>query len=141
MNISEKIEATIRDLAVANTWVEKNPDIEVSLWGTELTIYAPSTSDPEQEKRNAAKIVRAMSKGQPIGSVKKITSENYQTYELGFGESKVQLTFTVARNVVCRKVVVGTEVVMVADPDAPKIEQIRDVIEWECDPLLQAVEA
>lgn len=40
------------------------------------------------------------------------------------------------REQVCEAVVVGKETVEVPDPDAPKVEIERDVIEWRCAPIL-----
>lgn len=43
-----------------------------------------------------------------------------------------------SRNAVCEAVKVGTEIVEVPDPDAPKITVERDVIEWRCPDSLLA---
>lgn len=40
------------------------------------------------------------------------------------------------RNVVCERVIVGTERVEAPDPDAPKVLVEKEIIEWRCSPLL-----
>lgn len=44
-----------------------------------------------------------------------------------------------ARNQVCERVVVGVETVEVPDPDAPKVTVEREVVEWQCSPVLRGV--
>jgi len=43
------------------------------------------------------------------------------------------------RGAVCTKRVIGTETVLEPDPDAPKIEVEKEIVEWECAPSLLAL--
>lgn len=45
------------------------------------------------------------------------------------------------REQVCTATVVGTETVTVRDPNAPLVEIERDIVEWECGPVLKRVTA
>lgn len=53
----------------------------------------------------------------------------------------VSLQVVTNRNAVCERKVVGVETVEVPDPDAPKVTVEREVVEWECRPLLAEVVA
>lgn len=54
-----------------------------------------------------------------------------------FGDVKLKL-FT-SREAVCTRRVVGIETVEVPDPDAPKVTVTRDIVEWDCEPVLGGV--
>lgn len=45
-----------------------------------------------------------------------------------------------ARSEVCERVVVGHEEVEVPDPDAPMVKQKREIVEWQCDGVLDGAE-
>lgn len=56
--------------------------------------------------------------------------------DLGGG---VRIHVYAPRGAVCERVVVGTEKVLVPDPDAPKVEREREIVEWRCDPILASM--
>jgi hypothetical protein len=56
-----------------------------------------------------------------------------------FGPHK--LTGNVAEDLVCERIVVGTETVEVPDPEAPKVTIEREIVEWKCPPILNEVDA
>lgn len=68
-----------------------------------------------------------------IGGEKRYSSD-FMEVARSFGPHEVR--FQCLRETVCERVVVGTEKVMVPDPDAPKVEKEREVVEWRCAPLL-----
>lgn len=48
----------------------------------------------------------------------------------------VSLEVNAYREQVCTRVVVGTETVEVPDPAAPKVTVEREIVRWDCSPLL-----
>jgi hypothetical protein len=79
-------------------------------------------------KEDAVALVRA------LGKVQKSESGPYLKIARNFGP--VQVWGMVQRAEVCTSRVVGTETVEIADPLAPKVTITRDVVEWDCSPLL-----
>lgn len=79
-----------------------------------------------------AELVKALG-----GSREKSVIGTYMEVKRDFGGG-VSMTINAQRSSVCTAVVVGTETVEVPDPDAPKVTVTRDVIEWECSPVLEA---
>lgn len=68
------------------------------------------------------------------GDRTKTFSDRYADVSRSFGS--VVLNLFTGRENVCVARVVGTEEVEVPDPDAPKITITRDIIEWDCNPVL-----
>lgn len=68
------------------------------------------------------------------GDRSKTFSDRYADVSRSFGSITLNL-FTDRENV-CVARIVGTEEIEVPDPDAPKITITRDVIEWDCNPVL-----
>lgn len=63
-------------------------------------------------------------------SVVKEYTDSTASVEMAFGPVTVRAL--APRDVVCERVVVGTELVEVPDPDAPKVTVERDIVEWRC---------
>jgi hypothetical protein len=53
----------------------------------------------------------------------------------------VSLEVNAYRDQVCTRVVVGTETVEVPDPAAPKVTVEREIVRWDCSPLLDDEQA
>lgn len=131
------------DLWELRRWCRDNP--EVKGWISGLTFFCDASTTDEDGYRplttqEIAEVVRAISKGAPIGQVRKYAGDNFMTYvrKMRYGKASVQLM--VAREVVCVSRVVGTKTVEVPDPDAPKVTKEVEVLEWDCLPLLKQAE-
>lgn len=121
----------LADLIEATPEVDANYLDNVSVW---------HVRDPE----HLAVIVRA---GLAAGA--KIDKQYYDDGDLlkvSIALGRVKAEALTSRNLVCERVVVGTETVTqkVPDPDAlakvPVVEQTieRELVEWKCAPLLEA---
>jgi hypothetical protein len=86
-----------------------------------------------------ARVARVLAAGAPVGTVRKIVTGDYAEVHRQFGTVDVQAYC--ARDEACTKRVVGTETVEVPDPDAPTITIEREVVEWDCKPILGRDEA
>ncbi len=84
-------------------------------------------------------VVRAIADGARIGEVKKDESVGgEQLFVIRSFGGGVELRFHAARDEVCVRRVVGTETVQVPDPAAPLVEVEREIVEWDCQPILAA---
>lgn len=130
------------DLWELRSWRRENSDIGGWMSGLTFFIYATVKDDEwrEMTAQEAATVVRAMSKGQPIGTVRKTTSTDAMAYSLKFHYGRASVYFTIPRQTVCVSKVVGTKTVERTDPNAPMVTVTEDVLEWECLPLLQEAE-
>lgn len=85
-----------------------------------------------------AAVVRIMTAGAPVASIRKTFDDNYAKVRRTFGTHVVLEAWT-SREQVCEQIADGTETVEIADPDAPKITVERTRYRWECKPILQDV--
>lgn len=137
----DKLTETQMGMVRLKSWLFDNPDIEGTLYGCTFSI---STTVRDESWRDltieeVAQRVRAMSRRQPLGSVRKQHSDTYTEYTLSLGgAAKVQMY--VPKATTCERIVTGTEKVLVTDPNAPKIEVEREIVTWECAPILEQAE-
>lgn len=138
------IDILIEDLRLMQAWCDAHPEVEVWRSGTHgyVSTYptGPDGIGHDITAPEVASVVRKMSKGQPLGKVRKESTENTMSYILPFGAGRVTLSLQVHRKTVCVAKVVGTKTVERTDPEAPKITVEEDVIEWECLPVLAEAE-
>lgn len=85
-----------------------------------------------------ADAARALAAGAPIGTVKKSSDQHYTRVARDFGA--VTLDIWTMRDVVCERVVVGTETVEIPDPDAPTVTVEQERTEWRCRPILAGLD-
>lgn len=129
IGIEEHAEARrLRDLA---DFIEVHPDIAfANLGGSEYNKAYVFCNDAD----HMASVRRTIG-----GRWTKNVDTNYFNLNGKVGEAFVQLT--VSRNIVCERVVVGTETKLVPDPEAPKVEVEQEIVEWVCpDSLLAGVD-
>ena len=114
----------LRELA---SWYEAHPEIHELFAFPEISV----ASFPTESKPVVQQIAKA------LGSFDKDFSS---LLELKKNFGPVKLRFVFWRDAVCTKRVVKTETVeeTVPDPDAPKVTRLREreVVEWDCPPLL-----
>lgn len=133
------IDETIAGLHALAAWRTDHPDIDVRQ--SSLGPFAGSwNAYPHYQTLPVAAIVSAFADGAPLGAVTKevgTTDLTEDTLFIGrdFGGGVV-LCYQAVRDEVCTRRVVGTETVMVPDPDAPLVEQEREIVEWDCHPIL-----
>lgn len=129
----DDIDAAIASLQALAAWRTAHPEIGLYRSSTGSTWLV----DPGTEATcEAAMIVRAVADGAPIGTVTKHAVGDdalFVTRDFGNG---VFLTFIADREEVCTRRVVGTETVQVPDPDAPLVTVEREIVEWDCAPIL-----
>jgi hypothetical protein len=113
------------DLRALADHLDRNPELAEAFTGQIFNIYA---DDPDQFGRLVAQLGGARTKK---------VSDNFFTVQRRFGGIQIDL-FT-SREAVCTRRVVGTETVEVPDPDAPKVTVTRDIVEWDCEPVLGGV--
>jgi hypothetical protein len=128
-------------------WILKNPEIEGSYYSNSFNIQTSIFDENEGNWRSLtapeiAVRVRALSKDQPIGSVKKDAYGNAMTYKLWMPNNRVSIELCVMRETVCVQKVVGQETVEEKDySQIPTRTVTRDIVEWECIPLLAQAES
>ena len=124
------IDATARGLTELRDWLTQHPDAEGHMFGTVYILHG-STGDP-------ADLVRLITAGAPLGSVTKKASPS--TPGILFVERKfsggVRIQYQAPRDEVCTRRVVGVETVEVPDPAAPLVTIEREIVEWDCQPIL-----
>ena len=115
-----------------------HPYVTAGSWGTEISWYLTlDTKNEAEQKRLAADIVRH------LGG----TWEKGLLGETFIFDSRVEpglrLLIAVAREAVCERVVTGTKRFTVPAMEAvPERTEIREIVEWRCEPLLaEAVDA
>lgn len=144
----EKITANQEGLVRLKAWLLDNPDVQGSYYGTTYSIDNSGLvvgedglkQWHEHDAADAARAVRRLTRGQPIGTVRVDHGETYRNYTLPLGGT-VKVTYSIERKQVCEAKVIGTKIVKRPDPNAPMIEETVDDIVWECSPLLEEAEA
>lgn len=134
----DDLDATIAGLHALAAWRTAHPEIRCALAAAgSLCIYDGSN---RRAGLTPAEIVRALVDGAPIGTIDKHLGGDgdelmFITRSFGGG---IKASYHTDREQVCTKRVVGTETVQVPDPDAPLIDVEREIVEWDCAPLLAA---
>jgi hypothetical protein len=99
-------------------------------WRPSLSFYAPDRATFEAT-------VRALADGAAKGSVHKdVYSHDDEHIEASRMFGSVRVRVWTRRTNVCARRVVGTETVEVPDPEAPLVTIEREVVEWDCAPVL-----
>ena len=138
----DEMQADLREL---RAWLRHNPKVKGYIYGLRFSCEV-STWDSDKGAyvdlsiQDIADIVRAMSEGAPIGTVRKNAYGDSMSYVRKMSNGHAAIELNVSRKAVCVAKVVGTKSITVPDPDAPRITKQVDDIEWECLPLLAAVE-
>ena len=134
----DDIDATIAGLQALAAWRTSHPEIQCSLTSTvTLCIYDGSN---RRDGLTPADIVRALVDGAPLGTIDKHLGgddDELMFVTRSFG-GNVTASYHTDREEVCTRRVVGTETVEVPDPDAPLVTVEREIVEWDCGPLLAA---
>lgn len=133
-----------QDMATAIEWVTEHVEDLDGLYlhpgtggaGARIMIQVGHrTEDPPVEM---ARLARLLAQGAPFGSVTKEFTDELAYVRRRFGTAAVEVY--ASRDLVCERVVVGTEEVEEYDPTAlatvPKVVVEREVVEWRCAPLL-----
>ncbi len=115
----------IRGLREFADWLEEHPDVRVDTIGIGSTVYGATRDQVVAAARAGRKFDKHFYGGTFMGTV---------AFPGG-----VTYSVSSSREAVCTKRVVGRETVMVPDPSAPKIAEERDVVEWDCEPILGQV--
>lgn len=132
-----------QDLKELRAWVIANPGIVGWFYGLTFTIDVSPYNSSSYERLSLSEIadrVKAMAKGRPIGTVRKNTYGTVIEYVLKMGNGHARVEMNVPRDDVCVSRVVGQEEYQVPDPNAPKVTRTRDIVEWDCLPLLARAE-
>ena len=128
------IDDMVRGLAQLRQWIEAHPEVGGHLSGDTFII-----ADWYNHEATPADLVRAIKDGAPIGAMSKTAGrgdlETTMFIERQFAGG-VKIQYQAVRDEVCVRRVVGTEKVQVPDPSAPLVEVEREVIEWDCAPIL-----
>ena len=134
----DDIDATIAGLQALAAWRTSHPEIRCSLTGTGALCIFDAIN--RREGLTPADIVRALVDGAPIGTIDKHLGgddDELMFVIRSFG-GNVTAMYHTGREQVCTRRVVGTETVEVPDPDAPLVTVEREIVEWDCGPLLAA---
>lgn len=142
-DVIARINDEVRDIYALQHFLMQHPDLPVSYYGgREAHVHVPYTEDEDgivdYDKPDLAKVadlVRMMKDG---GTVDKTSTEQYMTYTRTLGK-KAKVRLVVERSAVCTAKVVGT--VTVEHAAVPAYTETKDVIEWECAPILAEAEA
>ena len=137
---AQMVQEHIAGLAPVVHWLDQHPDLKIN---PEVTGHGKvhafvSPYDGDGTERFAA-AVRALKDGAPLGTIRREDTDSYTSVIRDFGAVTFELYTT--RDTVCEKVVVGTETVEIADPDAPKVTVEREIVEWKCSPILAGADA
>ena len=134
---SEQIDEFIVGLTAIRDWMDNHPEIVFAVTsvrggGVDAQIASYGAGAPER----FAAATRALMEGAPLGSIHKDmrAESSLATVRRDFGAT--YLDIYTHRAAVCEKVVVGTETVAVPDPAAPLINVEREIIRWDCSPIL-----
>lgn len=118
--------AGLRDLA---DFIEANPHLPYGYTLDQRWLVCLASD--EDEAGELAQWARAG------GKWDKDINDNYAGLVRSFGP--IEMHVYVNRAAVCEKHVVGVETVEVPDPNAPKVTVEREIVAWECKPLLGRV--
>lgn len=129
----DDIDATIASLQALAAWRTAHPEIPGRMITSTIFCVHDHLTDLSH-----ADIVRAIADGAPLGSIEKRpgnANEELLFVRRHFGHD-VTVSYSTLRDEVCTRRVVGTETVRVPDPDAPLVEVVREIVEWDCAPIL-----
>ena len=118
----------LRDLA---DFMEQNPHLN---WSDREHYTASTTADVMviiNERDDFAAFAAT-----PGGWTKRGYGGDNGNFEIARKFGPVKLQVVTQRNEVCERKVVGIETVEVPDPDAPLVTVEREVVEWDCKPIL-----
>lgn len=122
--------AYIDGLRQVADFLDQHPDVPVTAHESFMQLVPSYTDDA------AAVFARAVKALASAGRVEKNDSGSYFTCTVMVGGHELSV-FT-DRTVVCERVVVGTEIVEIPDPAAPKITVEQEIVEWRCGSILAA---
>ena len=137
----------LREVAdwLERTW-SRHLDMPVPMWSAyyraDVRDWRPRLGFYAHDRASFEATVRALADGAPkVGPVRK----DVDTYDDDYLEATRQLGSVLvrvwtARENICVRRVVGTETVEVPDPNAAMVEVERDVVEWDCSPVLTGVD-
>jgi len=130
---SGELAAGLRALA---DFIDAHPDLPYPTYLRWPSVWCPTSADEV-----AALIRAAKAAGIPVEKRHSATQRN-----VAFQFGAVKAEALVNKEEVCERVVVGQKVELVPDPtyippDVPLVEQVVDVTEWRCLPLLAPREA
>lgn len=135
-----ELDAIVNGLTEVREFLAAHPDLPriLGVYGSivYLHLFDMDVKEGVDMREEYARCARILMAGAPVGSVEKDASESYQQIKRKFG--KVELILQADRNVVCERRVIGTKVVEIPDPAAPKVTVEREIVEWECAPILPA---
>ena len=132
---ADKLAERIAGYQRIHDWMLAHPEIEfcsVSVFDQKVSAQISGYGEGALDRFTAA--ARALKDGAPFGSVRKDLTETLYSVARDFGA--VTLSIYTSRSAVCEAVVVGKETVRVPDPKAPTVEIERDIVEWQCSPML-----
>jgi hypothetical protein len=109
--------------------IARNPELAPVADNRLLMFVLPDFDSDEPAAAMFARLARMLG-----GTRTKDADDTYVTVTRKFGPLAVDVYTT--RDLVCERVVVGTETVEVPDPNAPKVTVEREVVEWKCTPVL-----
>jgi hypothetical protein len=117
-------------------FIEAHPDLTYPTYLRRPSVWCPTSADEVAELIRAAKADGVQ--------IEKQHSDTQRNVRFRFGAVKAEAL--VNKDEVCERVVVGQKVELVPDPtyippDVPLVEQVVDVTEWRCLPLLAPREA
>lgn len=120
--IEESDDAAYRRFRQLADFIESHPNFGITVEGCgawwPITIHCNDASELHEKRRAIG------------GKWTKDASSSYFTMIGLLGDNHVKLM--VPRDQVCERVVTGTEIKMVPDPDAPLVENEVEIVEWIC---------
>lgn len=133
----DKINGQVDGLRRLRDFVANHPDLPTpyeAMYGQSgYKIHVPNHADDTAAE--LARVVGVLTDGAPLGSVTKTYGDDgYVRVVRMFGP--VPLEAWTSRDEVCERRVVGVEQVEVPDPDAPTVTVEREIVEWDCAPIL-----
>lgn len=133
-----KLDSYLEGLTAVRQFLTEHPALPpvLSIFGdsVHLHLFPHDLPDDADIRGEFARHARTVMAGAPIGSVVKETTDSFMQISRKFG--RVELVLQAAREVVCEKRVIGVEKVQVPDPDAPLVEVEREIVAWDCTPIL-----
>lgn len=125
-----------RGLEQLAAWLREHPEVPLPTEGRYKfdSFSIPVPGSGEEEAQALAAITRAL----PRPVEKSFGAEQYGLIYMNGQVGGLHVQAYANRNSVCERVVVGTETVEVPDPNAPKVPEVVELVEWRCRPLLAA---
>ncbi len=142
-DLLDGLHALSLDVVNAKNWLADNwpDDLPTPYWvgGRDIGRLMINVSCWDAE--TFARATRALVTGAPLGAIEKAVASygNYSQVFRHFG--KVSIELWINRDEVCERRQIGTEMVEVIDPNAPKVTVERPVYEWDCKPVLAGDQA